>query len=318
MGDSRGRSVSSDPLREMRLGDLVTLLAILRSDSISGAARELGVTASQVSKAVVRLESAWGIRLLARSSRGTTLSQAGKAAIPHVAEAIARLRLVGDSTETPHLAVAGSSSLIEAFLPAIAACSPGLRVRALVLPPQLLRADAGQNLFEVALLTADVDRLPSSWVSTPFGELRQALFASRALLSKLGPLPVPVEKIRRVPFVVPVYSAEGRFVAVEDDCPLPVSQRLVGHEAQTISLALALAARTDQLVFGPVVAAHDHLRAGRLVEVPVEGWDTRGPLYVACNVDRVLARVQRAMVKALRAAVAALEPNGQAKPRGPR
>jgi len=298
----------------MRLGDLVTLLAVLRGDSISGAARELGVTPSQVSKAIARLESAWRVRLLARTSRGVSLTDAGLRVLPHVEDAVARLRLSFGTTQRPHLTVAGPSSLIEAFLPALAASSPEVRLRGLVLPPQLLRANAGANLFDATLLTADVDRLPSSWVSEPVGDIRQALFATPQLAKSLGPQPVHPQKLRAVPFVVPIYNAEGRFVAVEDDCPLPFRERVVGHEAQTIGLALALAASTDQLVFGPVVAASAHVSAGRLVEVRVQGWDTRDVLYFACNGDRVLSRTQRAMVKTLRAALSAIDPRGVSDP----
>jgi len=306
--------MSSDPLREMRLGDLVTLLAVLRGDSISSAARELGVTPSQVSKAIARLELSWRVRLLARTSRGVSLSEAGRRVLPHVEDAIAQLRLSFGTTQRPHLTVAGPSSLIEAFLPELAASSPEVRLRGLVLPPQLLRANAGANLFDATLLTADVDRLPTSWVSEPLGDLRQALFATPALARSLGPEPVPPAKLRAVPFVVPIYNSEGRFVAVEDDCPLPFRDRVVGHEAQTLGLALALAARTDQLVFGPVVAAREYVDAKRLVEVRVQGWNTRDVLYFACNGDRVLSRTQRAMVKTLRAALSAIDPRGASDP----
>ena len=309
--------MSSDPLRDMRLGDLVALLAVLRSDSISGAARELGVTPSQVSKAIGRLESAWRIRLLARSSRGVTLSDAGRRVLPLVEDAIGRLRLVSASTQKPLLTVAGPSSLVEAFLPAIAGCLPDLRVRGLVLPPQLLRANAGANIFDATLLTADVDRLPSSWVSVPLGYLRQALFASPRTAASLGNQPVSVQKVRALPFVVPIYNTDGRLVAVEDDCPLALRERVVGHEAQTIGLALALAAQTDHVVFGPVVAAHEYVQSGRLVEVEVQGWDTRDALYFACNGDRVQSRAQRTMVKTLRIALAAIDPRGTAEPPAP-
>jgi hypothetical protein len=96
-------------------------------------------------------------------------------------------------------------------------------------------------------------------------------------------------------------------VAVDDDCPLPSSERRLGHEAQTIGLALELAARTDQLVFGPVIAAKRHIDGGTLVEVPVEGWNVRETLFVACNSDRVLSRVQGAILKAIRAQLQELD-----------
>ncbi len=301
-------SGSGLPLGEVRLGDLVTFLAVLRSESISNAARELGVTPSQVSKAVTRLELVWNVRVLSRSSRGVTLTEAGHRARRHVEEAIAHLRSIGDELYATRLTIAGPSSLIEALLPTIAIHTPEIQVRGLVLPSQLLRADAGENLFDVALLTADRARLPPSWVSVAIGDLRQALFGTPALAGRLGPQPVPIARLRTVPFVVPVYNADGRYIGVSDDCPLPLSDRLVGHQAQTISLGLALAAGTDQLLFGPVVAAHDHVRAGALVEIHVQGWDVRDEVYLACNGERVMSRVQRAMVAALRAELAARDP----------
>jgi len=293
--------MATDPLSEVRLGDLTTFLAVMRSDSMSAAARELRVTTSQVSKAMVRLESQFGVRLLARTSRGVVLSEAGRRAMPHIEQALKRLRLVGACSDRPHLSIADPSSLIDAFLPAIAAATPEFYVRGMVLPNALLFADATAGGFDATLMTSDVERLPSSWASVVVGELRQALFASPTTAGMLGPEPVPRRRVEAMPFVVPMYSGRGHFVAVEDDCPLPFRDRIVGHEAETISLALGLAAETAQVVFGPVVAAHEHLRTGRLVEVRVQDWESRDTLYLACNGERILSRIQQAMVRAVRA-----------------
>jgi hypothetical protein len=68
-------------------------------------------------------------------------------------------------------------------------------------------------------------------------------------------------------------------------------------------LALQLAACTDQVVFGPLLAARAQLDAGLLVEVPVEGWDVRRPLFLLCNADRVLASELKHIVPALQEAL---------------
>jgi DNA-binding transcriptional LysR family regulator len=299
--------MSADRLSEMRLGDLVTFLAVRRSGSITGAARELKVTPSQVSKAVARLEALLQLRLLSRSSRGVALSEAGLRVVPHVEAAVARLRLIGRArAQAPELTVAAPSYLIQSFLPTIALAQPDVRVRGLELPPALLRAYAAENFFDLALVS-DIERLPSTWVSVNIGDLRKTLFGPPVLAKRLGQQPVHVDKLRGVAFVVPIYNADGRFVAIDDDCPLAISERVIGHEAQTIGLALELSARTEQLVFGPALAAHRHLATGRLVEIRVRGWDLRDPLYVACNADRVLSRVQNGIVKALRAALAEID-----------
>ena len=80
-------------------------------------------------------------------------------------------------------------------------------------------------------------------------------------------------------------------------------ERWIAHEVQTIGAALEFASRTDNLVFGPLVAAQRLLKGGAIVELPVEGWDVSEPLHVLCNSDRVLARVRSAVMQAAREAI---------------
>jgi hypothetical protein len=133
------------------------------------------------------------------------------------------------------------------------------------------------------------------------GELRKALFGSPKLASELGPAP-SIEALRERPFVGPIARDGGEFVQSNDDCPLGPGERTVGAEVGTMDLALKVAAACDQLVFGPVISAHRELADGSLVEIPIAGWDTREELYLACDVERVLARVQSRIVSAVREA----------------
>ena len=139
-----------DRIGELRLGDLSTFLAVRRAGSITGAARELRVTPSQVSKAITRLESALRVQLLSRSSRGVALSETGRRVLPHVETAVARLLLIGraEAEALPELTVAAPSYLLGQFLPTIASSQPQLRVRGLELPPALVRAYAAENFFD--------------------------------------------------------------------------------------------------------------------------------------------------------------------------
>ncbi len=293
----------------MRLGDLFTFLAVQRNASITGAARELRVSPSQVSKAITRLEDQLHIKLLSRSSRGVSLSEGGRRLLPYVEDAVGRLRLLGrddTSAGSTDLTLAAPSWLVHLFLPAIASSQPELRVRGLELPPPLLRAYAAENFFDLTLVTSDEQRFPGAWVSTHVGEIRKALFGTPALAQSLGTMPLDPSALKHVAFVSPIFNLNGQFVPVDDDCPLTHDDRTVGHEAQTIGLALELAATTNQLVFGPSVAARRYLSSGALVEVKVRGWDVTEPLFIVSNSDRVLARVQKAIVRALRGALRGL------------
>jgi hypothetical protein len=94
-----------------------------------------------------------------------------------------------------------------------------------------------------------------------------------------------------------------RFVAIYDDCPLSSEERWIAHEAQTIGAGLEFASRTDNVVFGPIMAARRFIQSGAIVEVPVSGWDVRESLHVLCNGDRVLSRVRTAVVQAAQEAI---------------
>ena len=287
----------------MRVADLLTFLAVRRYGSLTGASRELRVTASQVSKAINRLEGQVNRTLLARSSRGVVLSNAAERLVPHFEVAIAQLRQVrreDDEELTRELTLAAPSYLLSGFLTPLARALPAVRLRALQLGPAAIRAQVSQNIFDLAFSVGD-DPMPKAWKSELAGYLKKSLFATPALAQRLGSK-VNEQMLREVAFISPIYSdANGQFLPVDDGCPLPYGERRLGHEAQTVAAALELAACTHQLVFGPVIAARAHLARGELVEVPVEGWRLSDPLYLCCNIDRVAARVQRTVLQMLQA-----------------
>ena len=295
-------------LEDLSFADVTTFLAVSRHLSLSGAARELDVTPSQVSKAVSRLEKQLRLSLLVRGARGARVSEAGKRVVPMLEGVVTTLRALSQELPTPLpvLTVAAPSYLSQIFLPLIGQALPGCRLRGLELPPSLLRAYAGENLFDVTL-SAGPARLPSTWVSTHVGELRRALYANPKLAAELGPRPLSPEHLRSVPFVSPIYYGSGQFIPLDDGCPLGLGDRVLGHEVGTIGMALEVARATPQLCFGPAIAARSLVQQGLLVELEVEGWAKTDPLHVACNMDRVLARVQTAVVKTVRAALEELQ-----------
>ncbi len=65
---------------------LETLLAVTRTGSVAGAARQRHITSSAVSQQIRRLETHFGIKFFERAGRGVRLSAAGEAALPVVRE----------------------------------------------------------------------------------------------------------------------------------------------------------------------------------------------------------------------------------------
>lgn len=286
---------------EVRLADLFTFLSIVRSGSISGAARGLEVTPSQVSKAVARLEHQLNLKLLIRGARGISVSETGKRIMPQFEDLLARARALHSFSDPPEpeLTVVGSAYLNQLFLPRIVESLPQFRVRNLELPPGVAAAYASEHRFDLAISTGS-ERWPDSWVRTRIGALRKALFGSPAVARRLGSAPIPVEKLREVTFIAPIYGYYGQVVLGDDGCPIPYGNRRIGHQTQTLTVALEVAERTDQLVFAPAIAARALIRRGALSEIAVEGWDVSDSLYLLCDGERVRARVQKEIVEALR------------------
>jgi DNA-binding transcriptional LysR family regulator len=298
-------------LLELRLADLMTLLAVQRTGTISGAARELRVTPSQVSKAVSRLERLYRVRLLSRGARGVAPTPAARRMLPRIANAVEELRATSGAREEEapeiELSVAGPAYLMSELMPRLATEIPRVRMRTFEMLPALVRASVAENVFDMALVPGGMPSRPAAWTTDPVGELRSGLLARPIFVKRLGPLPLTPDRVRALPFVGPTQTGGDRFVAASDDCPLRPEERTIAHEVQTIASALEFVSRTDYVVFGPVAAARRHIENGTLREIPVAGWDVTEVVHLACNGDRVLARVRAA---ATRAARETLEPLG--------
>jgi DNA-binding transcriptional LysR family regulator len=296
-----------DTLADLRFGDVLTFLTVHRCGAITGAARALKVTPSQVSKAVHRLERQLGATLLSRSTRGVIVSDAGRRLIPQLEEVAARLQQMRpDAVAREELALAAPSYLNAIFLPRIAAALPEALVRGLELPPALVRAYAVENFFDVALI-AGTEKLPGAWVASDVGHVRKALFAAPEVVKQLGTQPVEPKKLAPLPFVTPIYNVSGQFVPADDGCPLGHAERRLGHQSQTLVVGLDLARSTGQLIFGPAIAAHAHVRRGELAEVRVRGWNVHEPLTLAVNGERVRKRTQQLLTGLISRTLAELD-----------
>jgi len=289
---------------DLRVADLLTFLAVVRSSSLTAAARERKVTPSQVSKAITRVEAHFGKKLVDRGSRGVLLSEAGRVLAPALEAIVAQLEAArGTSPDGAEITLGAPSYLQTTLLPVLGDAAPNLRIRGFELPPALLRATAQDEGFDILLLPGGAEHLPPSWEAVAVGEVRRGLFASPVLTQKLGRGPVSLEALADLVFVCPVFRQQGRVVPVDDDFPLPRAQRKVGHQVQTFLVGLEIAARTEQVAYGPVIAAERYLSTGALREIEVDGWKVTDPLTFACNVDRVSARLRNAFTTALRVAM---------------
>ena len=81
----------------MDIEDLRTFVEVADAGGISPAARRLGVAKSIVSRRLGRLEAELGLQLLARTTRGAALTEAGQVFRAHAARACAEIDLARDT-----------------------------------------------------------------------------------------------------------------------------------------------------------------------------------------------------------------------------
>lgn len=81
----------------MDLEDLQTFVAVADAGGVSSGARRLGVSKSIVSRRLFRLEEQLGVQLLARTTRGAALTEAGVTFRDHAARVCAEIDLARDS-----------------------------------------------------------------------------------------------------------------------------------------------------------------------------------------------------------------------------
>ncbi len=281
-------------LGALRLDDVVTFLTVHYAGSVTAASRKLGVTPSQVSKAVARLETFVGASLLERGPRGVSVTLAGLRAIPMLEEMARGAReLRGQSSRAALTRVASPSSMVSSVAGLLARAGPRHRFQFIELDPVRTRALAYENVFDLAIVAEDKP-LGQPYTHELLGEAESCLFARPSFAKKLGPMPLPSERaLVGVPFVLPAVLTDTRVSPGRDACPLPVERRTPGQSATTFSVALELAVATDCVVFGPRLAARDHIARRALVEVPVRGWSVRWPVYLACHELRVQASTAR-------------------------
>ena len=175
----------------LQLDDLALFLRVQALGSLSAAARERQWPVSQVSRALVRLETQCGVRLMHRSTHGLSLTDEGDTVAEHaramlgsaeVLQADLRGRLAGPSG---WVRVAVSPALAEAV---VAPSLPGLYERYPDLKIDLSAddrlADMARDGIDLAIRTGEV--LQDGLVARPLGGYGRLLCASPAYLARYG------------------------------------------------------------------------------------------------------------------------------------
>jgi DNA-binding transcriptional LysR family regulator len=173
---------------------------VARTGSFSGAARELGVAPSVVTKRITRLEDEMGAQLFVRSTRALALTAAGERLLPQYQRLVAELdEIIGATAAAErgiegHLRVKGPTTLTSLYLGAVFcdfhAMNPGLTLDIVLLDRSVNPLEESYDLV--------IGALPASYpnvVDVPLCPYETVLCASPAYVEAKGTPETPTELI---------------------------------------------------------------------------------------------------------------------------
>ena len=267
-----------------QLDDLDVFVRVVEHNSISGAARRLGVPKSTVSRAVTRLENSLDARLLQRTTRSLAPTEAGKAlydeVLPHVEALRGAAACVTSASDVPRgvLRVTAPNDLATLLLADIVTRFvqryPEITVE--LIPTSRTVDLIGENI-DVAL-RAGVLR-DSTLVARKLREAEMQLFASPAYLARRG-TPRTMDELSEHDCVL-FRAQSGRARWSLESKAGKVHVEVTGRVSSD-DFAFLLAATIAGAGIGllPRFTAESELRTGRLVRVLSSHSAAGGGLYL--------------------------------------
>lgn len=272
------------------LGDLNAFLAVARSRGFREAARSTGASASTLSEAVRRLETGLGVRLLHRTTRSVTPTEAGERLIerltPALGEVEAALDVVSGFRDKPagtlrlNVPVSAARLVLPSILPGFLAAYPDIRMEIV----------AEDSFVDVLASGCDAgirydERLEQDMIAIPIGPhlQRYATAAAPTYLDRCGRPKHPRDLLGHACLLGRFASGTmtspweferaGEVIRVEPRGPLVVS---VGA-ATDLAVDMAIAGVGIIQLFEDWL--HPHLDSGALEAVLPDWWQPfSGPL----------------------------------------
>ena len=256
-----------------KFGAIPAFVAVVESGGFSAAARTLGISKSAVSKRINRLEARLGVRLLYRTTRKLSLTEAGERYFEHAAQALSAAALADDAVMAlqgepqGQLRISSPMSFgrlhVAPMIPKLMQRYPKLRVD-LVMDDR--RVDLVAAGFDVAIRSASGALPDSTLVARRLAPLRQVLCASPAYLECHGAPATPAELTRHNCVLYSYSSDANEWSLLRDD---EAESVLVSGNYRVNNSEALLEALMEGIGIGrlPTFVAGPELRAGRLVKL---------------------------------------------------
>lgn len=293
----------------MDLNELLVFVRVVQAGSIRGAAEQLGMPKSTVSRKLIELEARLEARLLQRTTRKLGLTDAGRLYYDHAARIVGEIedaeRAVQRQHEAPRGLLRVTAPLNLAVLGPIVseylAAHPEVRLE---LSANARVVDLIEERFDVGLRIGRLE--DSSLVVRTLGVVTWILVATRGYLKKRGRPKTPAE-LKSHDALLFGSSATVTLTHERRTEELSLAPKLLTNDMDVLWAALKAGLG---IAIVPAFLCEEDLRAGRFEHV-LSGWSPPStPVHVVVPSARHLSPTVRSFVDHLRERMA-LSPTGQ-------
>ena len=285
----------------MDLNDVALFVQVVRAGSFAAAARRMGIPANTASRRIQQLEQQLGLRLMQRSTRKLTLTDAGATFYARCADQVEALaeaaKELSEVSQVPsgRVRVAATADFFNVFrmepIAEFLGDHPKVRLE-FVLGDA--RADLIEEGIDVAIRSGKV--LEPTLVARRIGTGRATLVASPAYLAARG-MPESVEALAShdcVTLPQPSGQALWRLDGPGGETEVLVAGRFSANTAHAL-LKATLSGLGVALLPAPVTAPH--VRAGELIEILPEHGVNGRDAYLVYLSRRQLPRAVSAFIE---------------------
>lgn len=283
-----------------RLHEMEVFVRVAEAGSFASAARSLRLSPPAITRAVSGLEERLGARLLNRTTRSLSLTEAGQRFLAHAR------RLLAD-IEDAEQDVMGRNVVPEGHLTITSSATFGRLALAPLIGPflaahprvtvSLMLVDRVVNLVEEGVdVAVRLGPMPdSSLVARRVGDIRRVLVASPDYIGKRGMPERPADLALHAIIGFTGLSANRQLTFVENGRSVQFSYnpRLEVNDA---AVAIAAAEAGDGITSTVCYMVGAGLRSGRLVPVLEACWPEPSPVQIVYPSSRLLAAKVRAFV----------------------
>lgn len=288
-----------------RIDAMTAFVAAGEAQSLTAAARKLGLSPSVMSRQISGLEARLGARLFHRTTRSLRLTDAGSRYLERARRILADLEEAELAVQNERAEPRGQLSVtaplifgrlhVAPLLARFAARHPQVTV-------ELSLSDRFVNLVEEGHdLAIRIGHLPDSQlIARRFGETRRAVVASPAYLAKAGtPLhPRDLAELDVIAFTPLSPPFDWHFVEAGEDLRVRPEPRFVTNNGDT---AISLAFDGSGIARVLYYQVKDAIREGRLVEILEPFAPEPMPIYAVYPSARLLSGKVRAFIELIAA-----------------